>query len=119
MRVICCRLFFKGEVATSTAMKIIGIGRLKIEDLEAVGKIPKGLQWSKPVPQGYSINLIKNDKATRTIIVCTDILGACVSYAVFDGNIDLSGTENVLHSNEVSFIKSRYPELLEEIDALN
>lgn len=100
-------------------MKIISIGRLKIEDLETIGKMPKYLEWSKPFLPDYSINLIKNDAETRTIIVCTDVFGACVSYAAFDGNIDLSGTERVLSPDEIAFIKRRYPELLPEIEALN
>ena len=100
-------------------MKRINITGIKIERLVENGKVPRDLKWVGEIPSSYSIHLIKNDDETKTIIALSDAFGGQISWAMYDGNIDLKGSELEFgDKDELDFLSKNYPVLLSAIKQL-
>lgn len=93
-------------------MLIKNIAGLRIEQFE---KLPSNLTWRGPIPSSYSINIIRNNSDTKTIIALTDSFGGQVSYATIPDIIEVQADGRELDKDEIEFLKKTYPVLYSEI----
>ena len=105
-------------VRNKDMIKVTNIAGIKIPQFIERNRLPADLKWSGEFPPSYSINLIRSEDGSKTIIACTDSFGGGLSWATTNERLDLVGKDRILESDEQMFLARNYPVLLAEINNL-
>jgi hypothetical protein len=96
--------------------KHIWISGLKIHQIEERNKVFRNLKWVGEIPTAYSFHVFTNSDDTRGIVACSDAFGGSIAWARYEGKNPLIGKEMPsFGSEEIAFLKGRYPAFLEAI----
>lgn len=93
---------------------------MKLPLIEERHEIFRNLRWIGNMPSTYSFHVFENKNNTSGIVACSDAFGGGVAWARYIGKNPMIGKEMESFDNdEKSFLKNRYPALLEAINDLD
>lgn len=111
-----CSLTTSRKKPKITAMQRIIITGVKANVLQDNGRLPKNLAWNGEIPPSYSISIIPKENG-ETVVALVDSFAGGVAYAVTQEKIHATGKEVDIDSQELNWVRNKYPMLYEKLIA--